>query len=592
MSQSLIQKPGEITVSLASNNDRNRIYKMRHSVYAEELAQHRVNPQRCLTDALDDFNVYIVAKCNKEIAGFVSITPPNQSKFSVDKYLSRDNIPVNFNNKLFEARILTVDKRYRGFKIAYLLMYAAIRWIDSHGGETVMILGRDKILELYRKVGLQPVGRQIKSGAVSYEVMAGPVTRIHERLSHIPNLFEENETAIDWQLGIVFKKPGRCFHGGAFFEYIGEDFGQLERRRSIINADVLDAWFPPSPKVTGALQEHLPWLLQTSAPTGCSGMIETIARARGVKPECVLPGAGSSSLIYRAFKQWLNPATRVLVLDPTYGEYAFVAEQVIGCNVDRLRLHRGDDYGLDLGELETKFKNDYDLIVLVNPNNPTGQHIPHANLEALLQAAPVTTRIWVDETYVEYAGPNQSLEQFAADSENVVVCKSMSKAYALSGVRSAYLCAGPHIIEELQALSPPWAVSLPAQVASVMALQDPEYYAERYAETHSLRVQLISNLKSVAQMDVVPSTTNFILCHLPKSLPDSVTILEMCKQRGLFLRNPASMGSQLGSHALRIAVKDADTNCRMVEVLEQILHQEGGLASSNSREVQSHQKAA
>src|SRR6266576_385362 len=62
-------------------------------------------------------------------------------------------------------------------------------------------------------------------------------------------------------------------------------------------------------------------------------------------------------------------------------------------------------------------------------------------------------------------------------SENVIVCKSMSKVYALSGARVAYLCAGPHQLEELRALTPPWVVSLPAQVAAVRALNDPAYYA-------------------------------------------------------------------------------------------------------------------
>ena len=117
----------------------------------------------------------------------------------------------------------------------------------------------------------------------------------------------------------------------------------------------------------------------------------------------------------------------------------------------------------------------YDLVVLVNPNSPTGQHIPRAKLANALRRAPAHTRVWVDETYVEYAGPGQSLEHFAAASENVLVCKSMSKVYGLSGARVAYLCAGPHQLEALRAITPPWVVSLPAQVAAVRALQNPDY---------------------------------------------------------------------------------------------------------------------
>ena len=73
-----------------------------------------------------------------------------------------------------------------------------------------------------------------------------------------------------------------CFHGGWFFEAIGEEFDDLHRRRRVINADVLDAWFPPAPSVIDTLTEHLPWLLRTSPPTQCQGLVQAIARSRGV----------------------------------------------------------------------------------------------------------------------------------------------------------------------------------------------------------------------------------------------------------------------------------------------------------------------
>src|SRR6185369_9289782 len=112
----------------------------------------------------------------------------------------------------------------------------------------------------------------------------------------------------------------------------------------------------------------------------------------------------------------------------------------------------------------------------------------------LLKDLPPQTRIWVDETYIEYAGSGESLEQFAAESENVIVCKSMSKVYALSGARVAYLCAGAHQLEGLRAITPPWVVSLPAQVAATVALRDPRYYNGRYDETQVLREQLAGRL--------------------------------------------------------------------------------------------------
>ncbi len=152
-------------------------------------------------------------------------------------------------------------------------------------------------------------------------------------------------------------------------------------------------------------------------------------------------------------------------------------------------------------------------------------------------------------------------------SENLIVCKSMSKVYALSGARAAYLCAGPHQLEELRAITPPWVVSLPAQVAAVRALDDPDYYAARYAETGALREELVGQLRTLG-LEIVPGIANFILAHLPSEGPDAATIVKRCRQFNLFVRDAGAMGSQLGSHALRIAIKDRPTNQRISKILE------------------------
>ncbi len=209
----------------------------------------------------------------------------------------------------------------------------------------------------------------------------------------------------------------------------------------------------------------------------------------------------------------------------------------------------------------------YDLIVLVNPNSPTGQHVPRMQLEEALRKIPTGTRVWVDETYIEYAGTNESLEAFAALSANVVVCKSMSKVYALSGARAAYLCGAASVMEELRAINPPWAVSLLAQVAAVAALKDPEYYAARYAETHRLRDVLAERLSELTGWEVLPGVANFLLCHLPEDGPDAATVVKLCRARGLFLRDAGAMGRALGKHTLRIAVKDAETNERILRII-------------------------
>lgn len=555
-----------IQLAPATERDRETIYRIRHEVFADELGQHSPNSAARLRDALDDFNLYLVAKVAGEVAAFVSLTPPSAPSYSMDKYLAREQLPFAFDSHLYEVRLLTVVPTFRGSELAALLMYAAFRWVEAHGGTRLMAIGRREVLELYLRGGLEQVGMAVQSGAVTYDVLQAPISAIRERIQSFGGLLDRLESRVDWHLNFPFRRPAACFHGGAFFDAIGPRFDHLERHRDIINADVLDAWFPPSPQVLAALSEHPSWLLRTSPPTACEGLVETIAEARGVAPANILPGAGSSDLIFRALRHWLTPASHALILDPTYGEYAHVLEKVIGCTVDRFTLAARDGFAVDLTRLESALADDYNLVVLVNPNSPTGRHIPREQLEAVLRRAPQRTRIWVDETYVEYAGPNQSLEHFAAASENVLVCKSMSKVYALSGARVAYLCAGPHQLEALRAITPPWVVSLPAQVAAVRALQDPAYYAARYAETAALREQFAVQLRKLG-LKTVPGIANFILCQLPSHGPDAATVVKQCRKHGVFLRDASVMGTQLGTHALRIAVKDAETNGRIVDCL-------------------------
>lgn len=358
-----------------------------------------------------------------------------------------------------------------------------------------------------------------------------------------------------------------CFHGGAFFEAVGERFDCLERRHTVISADVLDAWFPPAPEVLMALREEVEWLARTSPPTNCAGLREALAEARGVPPDCVLVGAGSSNLIFLALREWLTPRSRVLLLDPCYGEYVHVLKRVIGCHVDRFPLRRSNGWAPDLEALAEELSRGYDLFVLVNPNNPTGYHLPAADVEWLLNQVPDRTRIWIDEAYLEYVAGDQSLEREAATRENVCVCKSMSKVYALSGMRVAYLCAVPGVLAPLRRITPPWAVSLPAQVAAVRALEAPGYYAARYRETAQLRSELEFAVRQLAGVEHAVGNANFLLCHLDARGATAATVIERCRREGVFLRDISSMGTNLGAHELRIAVKDALSNAAIVEAL-------------------------
>ena len=111
-------KTARFALAIATENDREIIYRHRHEVYARELGQHALNTVGRLRDALDDWNVYLVARTEDGIAGFISITPPGQPSYSIDKYFPRELLPFPVDSKLFEVRLLTVLRPHRGGEIA------------------------------------------------------------------------------------------------------------------------------------------------------------------------------------------------------------------------------------------------------------------------------------------------------------------------------------------------------------------------------------------------------------------------------------------------------------------------------------------
>ncbi len=565
-------------LSLASPTQREEIYRLRHAVYAIELGQHAPHDDERLTDALDSGNVYLIATdvCGV-IQGFVSLTPPTAQCYSLDKYFDRATLPFSVDNRLWEVRLLTVLPQKRGGSLAMLLMLAALRHVEAESGTRIAGIGRDALKAFYEAAGLCFHGREAHSGAVTYELMSATISELNARAETIHPLLTRLLRGCDWALPYAplplnTPAPAPCYHGGAFFGAIGSDFRHLERHHEIINADVLDAWFDPAPEVLVMLTEHLPWLLKTSPPTQCEGLISAIAVARGVPEANLVVGAGSSDLIFRAFTHWLTPHSRVLLPDPAYGEYAHVLTHVIGCTVEHLPLARENHWKLDSELLAQKVASgSYDLCILIHPSNPTGTLTPRAELAKIAQAAHPKTRLWIDEAYMDYVGAEHSLETLAAMHLGLFVCKSLSKVYALSGARAAYLSGPEAEIAALRRRTPPWAVSLPAQVAAVQALTATGYYQKCWTQTHSLRTQLATNLRqAISGCEVEESVANWLLLYLPTPGPNAAQLCAACAANGLFLRDLAPTSARFGTHAVRIAVKDAATNRKIVALLTKI----------------------
>jgi histidinol-phosphate/aromatic aminotransferase/cobyric acid decarboxylase-like protein len=364
----------------------------------------------------------------------------------------------------------------------------------------------------------------------------------------------------------VSQGPQHAFHGGASFDAIGADFEDLDRRHQVVDADVLDAWYEPAPAVLETLREHLAWLVKTSPPTHGEGLRAAIAARAGVSPGQVLLGGGTSSLMYTVFPQLVGAGDTVAILDPMYGEYHHVFAHVLGVRVVPCELDAAAGFAPDpLAIARTVRRSGARLLVLVNPNSPTGVAMPRRALEALLAELPEGVQVWIDETYVDFVPEVPTAEPLVARDPRVMVAKSMSKFFALSGLRVGYLCADEAVVATLARRNPPWSVGLLAQCAAVRALEHYPWYRERAAETHLLRAALAAQIDAIPGLRCVPSTTNFLLFATARvPAPDLVA---KCRDQGVFVRDCGSLSPRFGTRYVRTAVKDANRNAHIVAAL-------------------------
>lgn len=514
----------------ADGDMRAQIYRARHAIYAAELGQYPRTPEGALSDDTDAYNAYVVATRGRALLGFVAVTPPGQRK----GFEKHGVTPVEEGS--YEVRLLSVLPGCRGQGVGKALMYAAMRYVEACGGTHIEAMARQEVLPLYLRVGLRPVpdATPVRVGSVGYVHVHAPVSDILHR----------PPAGVDWRLPFPVATTVACAHGGRGLE-------GLDPRG--INADVLDAWFPPAPSVVREFVEHASDI-HVTPPAQPAELARLLSSAKHLPEQCFVFGAGSSDLIYRCLFAWLTPASRVLVLSPTYAEYAHVL-RAIGCSVTEWPVDAAYRMCAD-----TAPAGQWDLVVACNPNSPTG--VLHEDVPGLLSRWGPHTRVWVDETYMEYAGMQHSVEPLVMTHPNLVVCKSLSKAYALSGVRVGYVCAHPAQLDGIRARTPPWIVSRVALRAAAEALRCGFYYAKRYEQTQALRTQLAQWLQARGWGVVPRSCANFVMCRPPPGHA-AADVVERCAARNLYIR-------LVDDRHVRIAVKDPDTAEIMCAVLDAV----------------------
>lgn len=293
-------------------------------------------------------------------------------------------------------------------------------------------------------------------------------------------------------------------------------------------------------------------------------LIERLARLYGVRPDQLLAGRGSDEgidLLVRAFCRAGQDS--VLILPPTFGMYG-VAARIQGAGVLEVPLDAARGFAPDAERLLAAWHTGVKLVFFCTPNNPTGNLVDPAIIEATLRALDGRAVVVVDEAYAEFTsspGFARRLEEFP----NLAVLRTLSKAYALAGARCGVVLASPEIIGLLRRMIPPYALPV-ATIEAALAATTPaglEQACRRVGQLRDERERLRGRLARLAQVrQVHPSDANFLLV----AFHDAGRALEAGIRAGLLVRDVRGQPG-LGD-CLRVTVGTPSQNDRLLEALE------------------------
>lgn len=317
-------------------------------------------------------------------------------------------------------------------------------------------------------------------------------------------------------------------------------------------------------------------------------LIQAYAAYAGVKPEQVLVSRGADEGIELLIRSFCEPQTQsqdqsqngdsVLICPPTYGMYAISAES----NQVRRTL-----IPLKTGPLATEFTLDTDaifaaptpkLVFICSPNNPTGDLIPRQQIIDVLEFYKDKALVVVDEAYIEFA-PEATVLNLLNDYPNLVVLRTLSKAFALAGLRCGFTLAAPDIINALKKMIAPYPLAAPvADIATQALSSEGQVRMQQSVNTiNQLRDAFITFANSQqGVLKVYPSNANYVLLQVK----DAAACVAALVKEGILIRNQSS---QLGlSQVVRVSIGNPEEMALVQDALARFFRQENSSGTTNT----------
>ena len=326
---------------------------------------------------------------------------------------------------------------------------------------------------------------------------------------------------------------------------------------------------------------------------------EKLAHLNNVNMSDIVLGNGATEIIF-LFMKVINPK-KILIVSPTFGEYERAVKAVgtsrnsidLSCSDDNknienkkieieyFELKESDDFNLNIGNLKNELEKKYDLLIICNPNNPTGKFLKLAQTEEILKECnKYDTKLFIDEAFIEFLADRmkESIINTEENKKNLFVTRAFTKFFAIPGLRLGYgMYFDKELEQKISEKKEPWSVNNIAEMAGLTVLDDTEYIEKTLKWIVEEKIYMYEKLNEISGIKSYETEVNFITGKIDEKLFSeglNVKVLrEKMLEQGILIRD-ASNFKFLDERFFRLAIKDRESNKRVIEVLREIFRGE------------------
>jgi len=326
---------------------------------------------------------------------------------------------------------------------------------------------------------------------------------------------------------------------------------------------------------------------------------EKLAYLNKVDISNIILGNGAIEIIF-LFMEVINPK-KILIVSPTFGEYERAVKatervedsSILGdsnkkkddeksfgkqkIEIEYFELKESDDFKLNIHNLKNELEKKYDLLIICNPNNPTGKFLKLSETEEILKECnKYNTKLFIDEAFIDFLkdGIKESIINTKENKQNLFVTRAFTKFFAIPGLRLGYgVYFDKNLEKGISEKKEPWSVNNIAEMAGLTVLDDTEYIEKTLKWITKEKIYMYEKLNEINGIKAYKTEINFITVKIEDKLFSKELNVKILREKMLeysILIRDASNFKFLDERFFRLAIKNRKNNTRVIEVLKEI----------------------